>query len=40
MMRPTTPHRDAEEERIEENEEAFKGRFSKKTPPKKTTISE
>jgi len=40
MMPPTTPDRDVEEQRIEENEEAFKGRFSKKTPPKKMTISE
>ena len=38
-MQPTTPHRDAEEERTEENEETIIGRFSKKTPPKKTTIS-
>ena len=39
MMRPTTPHRDAEEDRTEETEETIIGRFSKKTPPKKTTIS-
>ena len=40
MMRPSTPDRDAERQRAEENEETFSGSFSKKTPPKKTTISD
>ena len=42
MMRPSAPERDAESqwaEENEENEETFSGSFSKKTPPKKTTIS-
>ena len=40
MMRPSAPERDAERQRAEENEETFSGSFSKKTPPKKTTISD
>ena len=43
MMRPSAPERDAESqwaEENEENEEPFSGSFSKKTPPKKTTISD
>ena len=39
MMPPPTPARHDEQHRAEENEEAFTGRFSKKTPPKKTTFS-
>ena len=40
MMRPSAPERDAESQWAEENEEPFSGSFSKKTPPKKTTISD
>ena len=43
MMRPSAPERDAESqwaEENEENEEPLSGSFSKKTPPKKTTISD
>ena len=40
MMRPSAPERDAERQRAEENEETFSGSFSKKTPSKKTTISD
>ncbi len=43
MMRPSAPDRGTERQRSEENEEneeTFSGSFSKKTPPKKTTISD
>ena len=40
MMRTSTPDRDVGRRRGEEDEEAFKGSFSKKTPPKKTAVSD
>ena len=40
MMRTSTPDRDVARRRAEEDEEAFTGSFSKKTPPKKTTVSD
>ena len=39
MMRTSTPDRDVARRRAEEDEEAFTGSFSKKTPPKKTAVS-
>ena len=40
MMRTSTPDRDVGRRRAEEDEEAFTGSFSKKTPPKKTAVSD
>ena len=39
MMCTPTPDRDVATRRAEEDEEAFTGSFSKKTPPKKTAVS-
>ena len=40
MMRTSTPDRDVGRRRAEEDEETFTGSFSKKTPPKKTAVSD
>ena len=40
MMRTSTPDRDVGRRRAEEDEEALTGSFSKKTPPKKTAVSD
>ena len=40
MMCTPTPDRDVARRRAEEDEEAFTGSFSKKTPPKKTAVSD
>ena len=40
MMRTSTPDRDVARTRAEEDEEALIGSFSKKTPPKKITVSD
>lgn len=40
MMRTSTSVRDVAGTRAEEDEQAFAGSFSRKTPPKKTTVSD
>ena len=40
MMGTSTPDRDVGTRRAEEDEETFTGSFSKKTPPKKTAVSD